>query len=83
VHWILRIVYIIDAILLAACASVAIQSSNAVVNLTKGNSTETWGVTFLSFYVWVFAILICCFEIGLTFITKCMSENFGFLYTVS
>jgi hypothetical protein len=31
----------------------------------------------------MFGVLICCFEVGLSVITRCMSENLGFLYTIS
>lgn len=84
VHWVLRIIYMIDAILLSACAAIAIQASNATANVTAGTNgnTDAWGTTFLSLYVFCFAVLICCFEVGLTVISKCMSQNFGFMYTV-
>ena len=88
VHWILRFIYMGVAILLAACAAVGIQAANVSTSIsTTSNSSSsgsnTWGTVFIGCYVFAFAILICCFEIGLSIITRCMSENFGFLYTIS
>lgn len=85
VHWVLRILYMSVAILLSACAAYAITLSNVQTSIsttTSSSSTESWGVVFIALYVFMFSILVCCFEVGLTVVTRCMSENFGFLYTI-
>jgi len=35
---------------------------------------------FIAFYLLMFSCLICCYEIGIKFITKQIVQNFGFLY---
>lgn len=82
VHWILRIMYMVVAMLLAACASYAITLSQFSINISGKISTEAWAVIFIAGYVYAFAVIICCFEIGLSIINKCMADNFGFLYSV-
>ena len=90
-HWILRSMYMITAVLLAACAAIAIQSSNSSSSssssgLSTGSissSSSSIGTIFIAIYVFMFAIMLCCFEVGLSVIAKCMSENMGFLYTIS
>ena len=90
-HWILRGLYMSTAVLLAACAAIAIQQSNSSSSSTSSNltsssisgSSSSIGTIFIALYVFMFAVMMCCFEVGLSMITKCMSENMGFLYTVS
>ena len=89
-HWILRSMYMVTAVLLAACAAIAIQSSNSSSSSSSGlstgsisNSSSSIGTIFIAIYVFMFAVMLCCFEVGLSVIAKCMSENMGFLYTIS
>ena len=88
-HWVLRILYMITSVLLAACAAVAIQQSNTSSGSSSSTlssssvSSSSVGTIFIALYVFMFAVMLCCFEVGLSIIAKCMSENMGFLYTIS
>lgn len=42
--------------------------------------TNNLGVLFLALYVWFFALLIFCFELALTVVSRLIAQNFGFLY---
>ncbi len=41
------------------------------------------GLVFFAIYVFFFALLICCFELGLSFSARFIAVNFGFLYSIS
>jgi hypothetical protein len=88
-HWMLRFLYITVGALLMGCAIYTIQLDSALLNVSITNSDaaplvkEAWATTFISCYVFAFAIFICCFEIGVSMINRCMSENFGFLYSIT
>lgn len=71
-YLIMRVMYIISATLTATAAILAL----VTVALTSPT------IVFISFYIFVFSILICCFEFGTGFIAKLISVNFGFMYTV-
>lgn len=65
---ILRVCYMGISIMMAAAAVLALQSS-------------TLGRLFIALYVFVFSVIICCFELSLKGIAKFLAENIGFLYT--
>lgn len=65
---ILRVCYMGISIMMAAAAVLALQSS-------------TLGRLFIALYVFVFSVIICCFELSLKGIAKFLAENVGFLYT--
>ncbi len=37
-------------------------------------------LVFIAMYVWGFALLLCCYELGLSAIAKLIAQNFGFIY---
>jgi hypothetical protein len=37
-------------------------------------------VVFIALYVWFFSLLIFCFELALSVVSKMIAENFGFMY---
>lgn len=41
-----------------------------------------FGLIFFAFYVFFFALLICCFELGLQAGAKYIASNFGFMFTL-
>lgn len=68
-HLYLRVAYMITAILM---------SVGAVTTLTGASAS----IFFMCAYVFFFALLICCFEVGLKAISKIIAANFGFMYTI-
>ena len=67
-NYILRISFII-------CASLMILV--AILNIT----TISLSVLFIAFYVFFFGVIICCYELALSGISRWIAENFGFMYT--
>ncbi len=63
--------YGVAAILLGASAALSLIKQTDV------------GLVFFAVYVFIFALLICCFELGLSFSARFIAENFGFLYSIS
>ena len=37
---------------------------------------------FIAFYVFFFAVLLCCYELALSAISRAIAENFGFMYNM-
>lgn len=70
-HTWVRVLYIIAAILLGAGAVLSLMTQKDV------------GLIFFAFYVFFFALLICCFELGLSVSARFIAVNFGFLYSLS
>jgi len=70
-HLLLRLSYMAAAIIMSAAAVVSLM-----------NQTDT-GLAFFAVYVFAFSILICCFETSLPMISRFISINFGFLYTLT
>jgi cation transport ATPase len=67
---ILRVVYMALSICMAAAAFLVLEKANI-------------STLFVALYVFFFAIIICCFELALKGVAKWMSENFGFMYTLT
>ena len=42
--------------------------------------TNDLALLFIALYVWFFAVLIFCFELALSVVSKQIAENFGFMY---
>jgi hypothetical protein len=59
------------------CTTVAMAAA-AVLTIQKG---ATMAATFISIYVFFFAILLFCFEFGLRVVSKLIAANFGFMYS--
>lgn len=68
--FILRILYMTISINMAASAFLVLEKANI-------------STLFVALYVFFFAIIICCFELALQGVAKWMSENFGFMYTLT
>lgn len=68
---VLRMAYSISAILLGLASVLSMISTS--------NSLDA---AIFSVYTFLFATLMCCFEIPLSFISKMISVNFGFLYSI-
>jgi hypothetical protein len=66
---IMRIFYMGCAVLMSTAAWLYILGG--ATNFTK---------IFIAFYVFFFAILICCFELALSACSRLIASNFGFLY---
>jgi len=69
-HLILRVSYFASAALLGLAGGLLLSKS------------PTIGQFFFAVYVMWFALLICCFEIGLSCVARLIAINFGFLYTM-
>jgi hypothetical protein len=65
---ILRGSFMAISILMATAACLKLQSAGIAT-------------LFISLYVFVFSILICCFELALSFVSRWIAMNFGFLYS--
>jgi hypothetical protein len=65
---ILRVSYMVMSLLMAAAACLAFKSASL-------------GVAFIALYVFLFSVIICCFELALKGIAAYIAENLGFLYT--
>ena len=70
-HTYLRVLYIIAAILLGVAAALSFVGQKDV------------GLYFFAIYVFFFAILICCYELGFSFTARFIAVNFGFLYSLT
>mmetsp|Transcript_9862 Transcript_9862/g.14697 ORF Transcript_9862/g.14697 Transcript_9862/m.14697 type:complete len:242 (+) Transcript_9862:114-839(+) len=70
-HIALRLSYIISAILMGVMAGLSLVSQKDL------------GLIFFAFYVIFFSLLLCCFEVALSFISRWIAVNFGFLYTLA
>lgn len=68
-HLILRICYMITALMMSLAAALTI----------NGASVAT---AFICMYVFFFAVLIFCFECALKGISALIASNFGFMYTL-
>mmetsp|Transcript_25997 Transcript_25997/g.43840 ORF Transcript_25997/g.43840 Transcript_25997/m.43840 type:complete len:227 (+) Transcript_25997:22-702(+) len=69
-HRILRGSFMAISILMAAAACLKIESAGIAT-------------VFIALYVFAFSILICCFELSLSFVSRWIAMNFGFLYSFS
>jgi len=69
-HLALRIGYIVAA---------AMMGTASVLKLL---GSPDLGQAFFSIYIFVFAVLICCFEVALTMVSRMIAINFGFLYSL-
>jgi hypothetical protein len=65
---ILRVSYMTMSILMAAASCLSLNDSSL-------------GTVFVALYVFIFAVIICCFELALKGVAFFIAENFGFLYT--
>ncbi len=45
-------------------------------------SSSTFATTFLAVYLFIFALLLCCFELAFRQAALIIVQNFGFMYTV-
>lgn len=68
-HLLLRLSYMSAAILMAAASVISLEIQPDV------------GLAFFAVYVFVFSILIFCFEVNLSICARPLAINFGFLYT--
>lgn len=68
-HLFLRIVNICCALMMGVAAFTSLNSDVATA--------------FICGYVFFFGLLICCFEVGLQAVSKCIVANFGFMYTLT
>jgi hypothetical protein len=66
----LRLTFMAVSILMATAACVKLESAGIAT-------------AFIALYVLFFSIVICCFELSLSFVAKWIATNFGFLYTLS
>jgi hypothetical protein len=66
----LRVLYMCVSILMAAAAALALNGASL-------------GTVFIALYVFFFAIIICCFELALSMVSIWISQNFGFMYTLT
>lgn len=69
-HLLLRISYMAAAIIMSAAAVISLEIQSDL------------GLAFFAVYVFVFAILIFCFEVNLSICARPLAINFGFLYTL-
>lgn len=69
-HLCLRLSYMSAAIIMSAAAVLSLQVQPDL------------GLAFFAVYVFVFAILIFCFEVNLSICSRPIAVNFGFLYTL-
>jgi len=69
-HLLLRLSYMSAAILMAAASVLSLEVQPDV------------GLAFFAVYVFVFSILIFCFEVNLSICARPLSINFGFMYTL-
>lgn len=67
-HRILRVGFMAISILMATAACLKLESTGIAT-------------VFIALYVFVFSILICCFELSLSPISRWIAMNFGFLYS--
>ena len=67
-HLILRCCFMSSAVMMAISAVLTIQSASV-------------SAAFMSMYVFFFAVMIFCFELGLQAVLKLVASNFGFMYT--
>ncbi|KAJ1401725.1 hypothetical protein B484DRAFT_457913, partial [Ochromonadaceae sp. CCMP2298] len=70
-HLSLRICYMAASIFMATAAA-----------LSLANQTDL-GLAFFAFYVLFFSAMICCFEVGMSAISRLIAVNFGFMYTLT
>jgi hypothetical protein len=66
----LRISFVVVSILMASAACVELGGTDVAT-------------AFIALYVLFFSIIICCFELALSFVSKWIATNFGFLYSLS
>ena len=69
-HLLLRLSYMSAAIIMAAAAVISLEIQSDVA------------LAFFAIYVFVFAILIFCFEVNLSLCARPLAINFGFMYTL-
>lgn len=69
-YLVLRIAYMGISLAMAAAAFLILEKANI-------------STLFLALYVFFFAIMICCFELAFRGVAKWMSENFGFMYSLT
>jgi hypothetical protein len=69
-HMYLKIGYMGAALLMAISAGLSLTGQSDI------------GKAFFGIYVIFFCAMICCFEVGLSFLMKYLAVNFGFLYTM-
>lgn len=67
-HLILRVCFMCSALMMAISAVLTIQNASV-------------SAAFMSMYVFFFAVMIFCFELGLQAVLKIVAANFGFMYT--
>ena len=68
-HLILRVCYMITAILMAVASVLTLQNAGIAT-------------VFICGYVFFFALLIFCFELGLKAVAQMIASNFGFMYSL-
>jgi len=69
-HILLRLSYMCAAIIMAAAAVLSLEVQPDI------------GLAFFGVYVFVFSILIFCFEVNLSICARPLAVNFGFMYTL-
>ena len=68
-HLILRVCYMITAILMGVASVLTLNGAGIAT-------------VFICGYVFFFALLICCFELGLKAVAQMIASNFGFMYSL-
>ena len=66
----LRVAFMVISILMAAAACVKLENADIAT-------------AFIALYVFFFSVVICCFELALSTVSRWIAMNFGFLYTLS
>jgi hypothetical protein len=66
----LRVSFMAISILMATAACLKLENTDVAT-------------AFIALYVVFFSIVICCFELALSFVSKWIATNFGFLYSLS
>jgi hypothetical protein len=69
-HTFLRVGYIGASILMGVAAAYKILNTTSV------------SLIFIACYVFFFSVIICCFEAALKGISRALSQNFGFMYSL-
>lgn len=69
-HLYLRLLYMLAACFLGLAGGLILAAAPSITQF------------FFCFYVMFFALILCCFEIGLDSVGRLIAVNFGFLYTI-